>query len=125
MKHRVQFISLEEDDKDLIVSFGIEDAAMGVKSLILFRTLFYEELLPDDERGVNVSLEGDHYEQEDFNMLKTITMVHEEISISSTFRDYRLDISDIAEQDMRDMITLLKKQNYDDRFVIDFASGRH
>ena len=32
MKHKVQFISLEEDDKDLIVSFAIDDPEMGVKS---------------------------------------------------------------------------------------------
>lgn len=121
MKHQVQFISLEEDDKDLIVSFAIDDAAMGVKSLILSRTLFYEELLPEEERGVNVSLEGDHFEQEDFNMLKSIMIRHDEISISSTFGDYRLDISNITEPDIKDMIKLLKKQNYDDRFVMDIA----
>lgn len=47
--HKVQFISLEEDDKDLIVSFAIEDPVRGVKSLILLRTLFYEEILDDEE----------------------------------------------------------------------------
>lgn len=41
--HKVEFISLEEDDKDLIVSFAIEDSRLGVKSLILHRTLFFEE----------------------------------------------------------------------------------
>ena len=59
MKHRVQFISLEEDDKDLIVSFALDDAEMGVISLILLRTLFYEGLMDEEERGVKVSLEGD------------------------------------------------------------------
>jgi hypothetical protein len=35
MKHKIQFISLEEDDKDLIVSFAVDDEKLGVKSLIL------------------------------------------------------------------------------------------
>ena len=56
MKHRVQFISLEEDDKDLIVSFAIDDLKMGVRSLILLRTLFYEELMDENEQGVISSL---------------------------------------------------------------------
>ena len=47
MKHKVQFISLEEDDKDLIVSFAIDDLDMGVKSLTLLRTLFYEEIMDE------------------------------------------------------------------------------
>lgn len=75
MKHKVQFISLDEDDKDLILSFGIDDPEMGVKSLILLRTLFFEELLDEGEKGVKVSLEGDYFEQEDFNILNGITML--------------------------------------------------
>ncbi len=51
MKHRIQFISLEEDDNDLIISFAVYEEDMGVKSLILLRTLFYEELLDENERG--------------------------------------------------------------------------
>ncbi len=35
MIHKVKFINLEEDDKDLIVSFAVDDPPMGVKSLIL------------------------------------------------------------------------------------------
>ncbi len=74
MKYRVQFISLEEDNKDLIVSFAIDDGDMGVKSLILLRTLFYEELMDANERGVNVSLENDYFEQENINVLENITI---------------------------------------------------
>ncbi|RZB30560.1 MAG: hypothetical protein SRB1_02840 [Desulfobacteraceae bacterium Eth-SRB1] len=55
MKHKVKFINLEEDDKDLIVSFALDDPEMGVKSLILLRTLFFEEVLDEKERG-NFSL---------------------------------------------------------------------
>ena len=58
MKHKVQFISLEEDDKDFIVSFVVDDSEIGIKSLILLRTLFFEEVLDEEKRRVKVS--NDH-----------------------------------------------------------------
>lgn len=118
MKHKVQFISLEEDDKDLIVGFAIDDEAMGVKSLILLRTLFMEEFLDENERGVKVSLENDYFEQEHFNILSNIKISSGEIEIKSTFREYSLDISKIPESEIKDMLKLLKKQNHDNRFTI-------
>lgn len=42
---KVQFITLEEDEKDLIVSFALEDNHGDIESLILLRTLLYEEVL--------------------------------------------------------------------------------
>ena len=121
MKHKVQFISLEEDDKDLIVSFALDDAEMGVISLILLRTLFYEGLMDEEERGVKVSLEGDEMEQEHLNVLKSIKIRAGEIEIKSLFREYQLDISTIEESEMKDMLELLKKQNFDNRFAIHIA----
>ena len=121
MKHIVQFINLEEDDKDLIVSFAIDDSGFGIKSLILLRTLFFEELLDEEERGVKVSLEGDSYEQEDFNMLISIKISDNDIYIKSTFREYQLDMSHIQRSEIEDMVQLLKKQNYDNRFAIQLA----
>jgi len=121
MKHRVQFISLEEDDKDLIVSFALDDAEMGVISLILLRTLFYEGLMDEEERGVKVSLEGDEMEQEHLNVLKSIKIRADEIEIKSLFREYQLDTSTIEDSEIQDMVELLKKQNYDNRFTIHIA----
>ena len=121
MKHRVQFISLEEDDKDLIVSFALDDAEMGVISLILLRTLFYEELMDEEERGVKVSLEGDELEKEYLNVLNSIRIRSGEIEIKSLFREYQLDTSAIEESEIQDMVELLKKQNYDNRFTIHIA----
>ncbi len=95
MKFKVQFISLEQDEKDLIVSFAIPDEKTGVKSLILHRTLFFEEMLPEEERGVKVSLEDDYFDQEDYNMLNIIRVDSDEIVIKSTFREYCLDMSNI------------------------------
>ncbi len=95
MKENVQFIGLEKSAKDLIVSFAIDDSALGIRSLILLRTPVYEYILYDEERGVKVSLEGDYFEQEDFNMLKSIKKSGDEVKIKSTFREYQLYISNV------------------------------
>ena len=117
----VQFISLEEDDKDLVVSFALNDARGDIESLILLRTLFYEEYLDEDERGVKVSLENDEYEDEDRNVLVDIQIGNNEIVIRSTFREYSLDISRIEKAEIEDMVRLLEKQNYDNRFTMRIA----
>ena len=121
MIHKVKFITLEEDDKDLIVSFAVDDPPMGVKSLILLRTLFFEEVLDEEEKGVNVSLEGDYFEQDDFNILNNIKISDDGIWIKSTFKEYQLDISNVQKSEIEDMVKLLKKQNHDNRFTIHIA----
>jgi len=121
MKHIVQFINLEEDEKDLIASFAIDDQELGVKSLILHRTLFFEEVFDEEERGVNVSMEGDNFDKEDFNILNDIKIGEKEIEIKTPFREYRLDISRIDRTEIEAMLNLIKKQNYDNRFTITTA----
>ena len=121
MKHMVQFISLEEDDKDLILSFAVDDGEMEIKSLILHRTLFFEHLLDEEERGVKVSFEGDSFDQEDFNMLSNISIGNREIKVTTPFRKYHLDMSRIEQNEIEDAVELLKKQNYDNRFTIETA----
>ena len=118
---RVEFISLEEDDKDLIVSFAVEDENFGVKSLILHRTLFYEEIFDEEERGVKVSMEGENLEYEHLNMLQEIRIGNYEIEIVATQSKYMLEISRIDPTEIAEMIELVKKQNHDDRFVIHVA----
>ncbi len=51
MRHEVQFISLEEDEKDILISFVIPDKEIGEISLILHRTFFFEEILGEEEKG--------------------------------------------------------------------------
>ncbi len=51
MKNLANFMSLEETDKDIIISFAIDNDETGISSLILHRTLFFEEMLPEEERG--------------------------------------------------------------------------
>lgn len=123
MIHRVQFISLEEDEKDLILSFVVEDGNMGVKTLLLHRTLFFEELLDDEERGVIVSLEDDELEPEKeyFNTLTKFRMHNDKVEIISRFREYTIDVSRIEKSDIKDMVKLLKRQNFDSRFIIEIT----
>ena len=118
MKYTVDFMSFEEDDKDLILSFAIPDEALGVRSLILHRTLFFEEVLNEEERGVKVSLEGEECEDSFLNTLVKIEIEDTEVIICSKFSEYALDLSKINAADKSHMIRLLMKQNYDEKFLI-------
>lgn len=118
---RVEFISLEEDDKDLIVSFAVEDEIIGVKSLILHRTLFYEEIFVEEERGVKVSMEGENLKHDHLNLLQEISIRDYEIEIVTAYRKYQLDISRIDSSEIAEMVKLVKKQNHDGRFVMHVA----
>jgi hypothetical protein len=119
--HIVKFLNLREDDKDLIVSFALEDSDRGVRSLTLLRTLFYEEFLDEDKRGVHVSLEGDKIEDENSNILSQIIVKDGEVEIISAFNNYKIDISQIDQSDIDAMVNLLRKQNHDNRFIIQVA----
>jgi len=116
--YAVSFINLEESDKDLIVSFAIDDPEMGIRSLILHRTLFFEEFLDENERGVNVSLGGSANENESLDMLERIEINKGEIKIKSILNEYQLDTSKIEPSEIDEMVSLLRKQNHDDRFLI-------
>lgn len=122
MKNVANFISLEETDKDLIISFAIDNYDTSISSLILHRTLFYEEILPEEERGVHVTYESDSYEQEDFNMLININISDKNVFIDSTFRKYTVDISKIEKEEISEMLKLLSKQNHDKKFLLQINS---
>jgi len=118
MNKKVEFISLDEDDTDLIVSFAIADSDWGVKSLILMRTPVLENMMEADERGVNVSFDDDDFGDQDRNMLREVTFRKNAITVVSTFSKYELDVSDVDNSEIEEMIQLLKKQNFDNRFTI-------
>jgi len=79
--------------------------------------------LDDEERGVKVSLEGDDLEpeQEHFNTLTKFHMQNDIIEIISRFRKYTVNVSRIEKSEIKDMVKLLNKQNYDSRFSIEIA----
>jgi len=118
MSHPVEFIAIERDENDLILSFAIKDEKTGVKSLILHRTLFCEEFIPDDERGVKVSLEGESFPEESLNMLESIEISKNKITIKAKYRSYLVNVSKIDKADISELKLLVSKQNYDNRFKI-------
>ena len=86
----VRFISCEDDGIDQIVSFAIEDDAVGIRSLILLRTPKHEAIMDQDERGVSVSLE---YEDDDeVDLLKVVRIEAQCIAIETQASKYELDI---------------------------------
>lgn len=121
MKYLVKFANLEEDDKDIIVSFAIQNSEIDVRSLILHRTLFLEEMLDEEQKGVIVSLEGESLENEITNTLSKIEINNNEINIITKHSKYKLDITKIDDKDKEDIVSLVNKQNYDNRFVIEVA----
>ena len=121
MKYLVNFINLEEDEKDIIVSFAIQDSEIDVRSLILHRTLFLEEMLNEDAKGVIVSLEGENLEDENTNTLSKIEINNREINITTKYSKYKLDITKIDKEAIENIVSLVTKQNYDNRFIIQNA----
>ena len=115
---RVEFINLEEDKNDLIVSFAVAHEIIGVKSLILHRTMFHEAFLDEEDRGVRVSMEGESLKYDERNLLQNFKIDDEKIEIVSTCSKYYLDISRVDASEIAEMVELLRKQNYDDRFTL-------
>ena len=87
----VNFMEIEEDEKYLIISFALYDGDGDIRSLILHRTLFYEFIMPDEERGTKVSLERDYLEEEHLNTLERFEFDTPVLRIKSRFRSYEID----------------------------------
>ena len=118
----VEFITLEEDF-DLIVSFAIADKEPGeVLSLTLLRTPKFENLLPADERGVSVAHES-FPEEENPDLLQRIRVAPPVVTIETKRTRYQLDVSKVDRDELRSVQRVLEKMNFDDRFVLEFASS--
>ena len=119
----VSFINLEENDKDLILSFALDDGDGFVRSLILHRALLFESILPQEERGTKDSLEGEDlgYEQEHLNTLEEFRFDGDILRIKSKFGLYEVDAGKLDPEDFKIMKQALKRQNHDARFQIKFT----
>lgn len=119
----VSFINLEENDKDLILSFALDKGDGSVRSLILHRTLFFEGILPEEERGTKVSLEGGDlsYEKENLNTLEEFQFDEDILRIKSKFRFYEIDAGKLDPEDLKVIKQALERQNHDARFQIKFT----
>jgi hypothetical protein len=113
----VAFISIEDEEPDLVVSFALEPH--GSRSITLLRTPPYEELLPDDECGVAV-MSGNQQAAER-EILESITITSTEVVIESTARTYRLQAMKLSASDRTEIVSMLRRMNFDCRFVINAA----
>jgi hypothetical protein len=109
--HRVNFITTERGD-DLIVSFAVAagDFPGDILSLTLLRTPKYEFILDPDERGVSVSWEEDEDENE---LLLAVEHSGDVVKLNTTTREFTLDISRVAHEDLSRMRKVLHRMNFD------------
>ncbi|MCL0039100.1 hypothetical protein M1N46_02515 [Dehalococcoidia bacterium] len=106
----VEFITTEQGD-DLIVSFAITGDLLGdILSLTLLRTPKYEFILNPEERGVSVSWEEDEDESE---LLLGLERSGDEVKLTTTRREFTLDVSRVDDGDLRRMYKVLQKMNFD------------
>ncbi len=116
MATHVPFLTTEDGD-DLIVSFALDQHASA--SLTLLRSPKCEPLLPDEERGVSVgSGAAGSTERE---MLGAVTWSAETVYITSSTKQYTLDIRAVDGEEIRQARRILRKMNFDKRFTLDDA----
>lgn len=116
---KLLFISIEDEKPDLILSFAFHDEIFGVKSLILQRAPSLEFALPDYERGVEVSMEGDpEYEN---NLLQKVDTINGTIHLLAQHGEHEVDISSLSENDVSGMVDIINKQNFDSNFTVNIA----
>ncbi|ALO35260.1 hypothetical protein CMT41_11410 [Colwellia sp. MT41] len=116
----VSFMNIEETEKDLIISFALDIGEGYIKTLLLHRTLFYEFILPDEERGTNVSLEGSDLSKEHINSLECITFDGSVIKIKARFSYHEIDLVKIDKEELKNIEKSLILHNYDERFEVKF-----
>ena len=117
---RVAFITTEQRDADLIVSFAIEGEAPGeVKSLILMRSPKYEFVFDDHERGVNVSHED--FPERDDELLRRFEVASDVVTVESTHNRFELDVSRLERNEIAKACAILRKMNFDGRFELQMA----
>ena len=113
----VQFIACEDDGTDQIVSFAIAYDEMDIRSLTLLRTPKFEVLLDESERGVSVSLEHEIYE--DADLLEFVRLEANRVTITTQESKYDLDVSRVDPEEVSEMIALIGRMNFDNRFRIE------
>ncbi len=114
-----KFVTVEEGENDLILSFALAYGESEIISLILQRAPAFEFALPVDERGVTVSLEGDFSYDSCDNFLKKVRVSSGVVKIVSVFETYYIDISRIEKSEIKDLKLLLKKMNFDKSFKLE------
>lgn len=118
----VSFMDLEETDKDLILSFALDIGEGGVKSLLLHRSIFFEFVMPEEERGTKVSLEDDDLGEEEYiNTLECVTFDDKIMKIKARFSYHEIDLRKLQVEEIEQIKVSLALHNYDNRFEVKFT----
>jgi hypothetical protein len=112
---QVEFISIEDEEKDLILSFAFKDEILGIKSLILLRTSEFEFMLPNSERGVSVSLDNNEIEND---LLTKVKFKLNNVEIFTQSTTYELNLNKVNQDDIDQIFKVLNKMNFDKSFEI-------
>ena len=115
----VSFLSIEDEDKDLILSFAVPDPDCDgeIQSMILMRTPVFEVLVDEDLHGVQVSHQN--YPEADDEFLEEVRIEGTEVRITSSKRQYLLNLRRIEDEDIEAAIRILNQMNFDDRFRLE------
>ncbi len=117
--HTVEFIALEDEDQDFVISFAL--APQAANSITLHRTPKYESLLPEEERGVVVAAGVFGTDERELLVRIQISSKDSVASIISTKKTYDLSLAHIEAEDLEDAVALLHRMNFDSRFVVNAA----
>jgi hypothetical protein len=117
----VSFIDIEETEKDLILSFALDLGEGHIQTLLLHRTLFYEIILPEEERGTKVSLEGNDFAEEHLNTLECVTFDETIIKIKARFTSHVIDLRKLELEEIEQIKEALTHHNFDEKFKIIFT----
>ncbi len=110
----VPFITVEDDDKDLIVSFAMGEHAEH--SLTLLRTPVFESILEEGERGVSVGTGS--AETNDRQLLVSIRFGSETVLVETTGLSYLLSVRTVEAEEISEAKAVLRKMNFDNKFTI-------
>lgn len=114
----VSFMNVEETEKDLIISFALDIGDGYIKTLLLHRTLFCEFIMPEDERGTKVSLEGSDITEVHINTLERVTFNENVMKIKARFSSHEINLRKIECEEVEQMKESLVHHNFDGRFEI-------
>ena len=117
--HTVEFISVEDEDPDLIVSFALAPSAAN--SITLIRTPRYESILPEEDRGVSVAAGALGSGERELLVSITFNSSEKSAVIESSKRVYNLSLAHVQPDDILAAKSLLSRMNFDQRFVANAA----
>jgi len=108
----VNFITIDSG-VDLVLAFSFDEGTLfGVDGFIIQRTPKFEMILRPDERGPSV----DWTDKDERILLKRVIVTPGEVFIETTRDNHTFDLSRISGEEYSDMVSVLKKMNFDNIF---------